>query len=163
MNPELLYYISLAEYGSKDFYKDYYFVPYKLNYNPNTKTITAYYKHERNPNGTYQAIWLADANAHDLGYNFAYMDYSNNIGFYEISATNEDNTLKTDIKGITGYYMHGTACGMPGGCNNYAPYWQYYNAFYLDDLPAEVNIKLWRSQPANPTDNADINFRMIFE
>ena len=160
LNPELLYYVSLAEYGDDDFYKDYTFVPYMLNYNPGTKTITAYYKHERNPIGTYQSIWLADANAHDLGYNFAYMNYSNNIKFYKKYG---DNTLKADIKEITGYYMHGSVCGVPGGCNNYAPYWQYYNSFYLDNLPAEVNIKLWRSRPANPTDNADINFRMIFE
>lgn len=165
LNPDLLYYVSIAENedSEKDYkviYKDFYFFPYKATYNPNTKTITAYIKNDTKPDGDYQPITLADANAHDLGFRYAYMDYSSNIGFYE---DYKNNTLASDIKNITGYYMHGSACGIPGGCNNYAPYWQYYNQFYLKKLPAEFNIKLWKNPPNDINTKADINFRMVFE
>jgi len=167
LNPELLYYISVAEGENADthytvLYKDFDFLPYKATYNPKTKTITAYIKNDRKENGRYQTITLADANAHDLGYNYAYMDKYTNIGFYT-DENYKNNSLKSDIKPITGWYMHGPACGLPGGCNNYAPYWQYYNCFYLDGLPADINIKLWKNRPENTSQEADMNYRIIFE
>ena len=160
LNPELLYYISLAEFNDKNFYKDYYFVPYRLTYNPRTKTITAYYKHEKNPKGTHQTIYLEDMNARDLGYNYAFMNDSYNVDFYE---EYENNTLKTGVKELQGFYTHGNACKIPGGCNNVGPRNVEQNAFYLDDLPAKFNIKLWKNQPRNSSQTADINMEMIFE
>ena len=167
LNPELLYYVSVSEGQNADthyvvLYKDFDFLPYKAEYNPNTKTITVHIKNERMEHGHYQTIALADANAHDLGYKYAFMDNYHNIGFYNEN-NYKNNTLKSDIKPITGWYMHGPACGLPGGCNNYAPYWQYYNQFYLNNLPASVHIKLWKNQPENPAQEADINYQMIFE
>ncbi len=167
LNPELLYYISVAGGENADthytvLYKDFDFLPYKATYNPSNKTITAYIKNEHKENGHYQTITLADANAHDLGFKYAYMDKYQNLGFYK-DGNYKNNSLKSDIKPITGWYMHGPACGIPGGCNNYAPYWQYYNQFYLKGLPANFNIKLWKSRPANTEQEADMNFRIIFE
>jgi ABC-type antimicrobial peptide transport system permease subunit len=172
MNPELLYFVSTTDYYEEPaddwiyLYKTFNFLPYRTIYNPHNKTITAYITNEKNENESkynrkYLPIYLSDSNAHDLGYKYAYMDYSNNIGFYKEEKFNK--TLKTDVVEITGYYVHGSACGIPGGCNNYAPYWQYYNEFYLRDLPAEFNIKLWKNKPSSPENEADINFKMVFE
>ena len=168
LNPELLYYISLQENEDsatenyKPLYKDSYFVPRTVNYNRDTNTITAYFRNARTENGNYQPISLADTNAHDLGYQYAYMDQLNNVGFYT-DEPYRNNRLDKDIKEVTGWYMHGPACGVPGGCNNYAPYWQYYNYFYLRSLPASFNIKLWKQRPASVQQRADINFKMVFE
>ena len=168
MNPELLYYVSVIDFYKKDedegkyLYNTFNFLPYRVTYTPNNKTITAYIRNERNENGDYLPINLCDSNAHDLGYHYAYMDSYSNLGFYKKDQY-KNNYLKSGIKDITGYFMHGTACGIPGGCNNYAPYWQYYNKFYLKDLPASFNIKLWRNRPLSTEDDADINFRMVFE
>ena len=167
LNPELLYYLSTSENEdaqSEDFiplYKDFYFIPYKLTYNPSTNTITAYIQNDKTENGTYQPIFLSDTNAHDLGYKYAYMAESENVGFYTKYKA-ENNTLKSGIKELTGYYTHGNACGYEGGCNNYAPYWQYYNYIFLKKLPARFTIKLWKTKPANVEKTADINFQMIF-
>ena len=167
LNPELLYYISATVGQDADthyvvLYKDFDFLPYKAEYSPGTKTITVYIKNERVEHGRYQTITLADANAHDLGYKYSYMDKYKNIGFYK-EKLYKNNRLNSDIKEVTGWYMHGPACGIPGGCNNYAPYWQYYNQFYLDGLPASFNIKLWKEKPNSPEQDADMNYRMVFE
>lgn len=166
LNPELLYYVSISEYGEGSmwipFYKPSPFEPYKVVYKPEIKTIIAYIKNERNKNGNYEPITLADSNAHDLGYKYAYMDSYDNVGFYNRDNYN-NNSLHLDIKEVTGWYMHGSACGIPGGCNNYAPYWQYYNTFYLENLPATVHIKLWKNKPARIEQEADINYELIFE
>jgi len=166
LNPELLYYIHPVDYYKKSdyvyLYKTYNFLPYKVTYNSSTNTITAYISNEHNENGEYLPITIADANAHDLGYRYAYMNKSKNVGFYK-DGNYANNTLKTEIKPVTGWYMHGPACGIPGGCNNYAPYWQYYNHFYLKALPARFNIKLWKNKPENVEQEADINFKMVFK
>ena len=162
VNPELLYYVDVGEDKGNSLYGDYDFMPYKVTYNKNTNTISSYFRNYRNENAKIQEICLADTNAHDLGFKFAYMDKYKNIGFYT-DEPYKNNTLASNIKEITGYYMHGSACGMPGGCNNYAPYWQYYNYFYLNDLPANVHIKLWKNKPNSPEQRADINYEMIFE
>ena len=172
LNPELLYFVSLSENEdaeNSDFhvlYKDFDFVPYNVKYNPSAKTITAHIKNEkknfRNRSTTYQPICLADSNAHDLGYKYAYMDSYENIGFYSESPY-KNNTLASGIKEITGYYTHGNACGISGGCNNYAPYWQYYNYFFIYDFPAKIHIKLWKNRPSSVGQEADINYQMIFE
>ena len=161
LNPELLYYVSIAD-NTEDFYKDFYFLPYRVTYNPSTKTITAYIKNDTKPNVNYQRITLADSNAHDLGYKYAYMNEHINIGFWD-EGNYKNNSLESGIKEVTGWYMHGSVCGVPGGCNNYAPYWQYYNQFYLKWLPATLNIKLWKNRPENTNKEADINFKMVFE
>jgi len=167
LNPELLYYVSIAENEDventnfKTLYKDFYFAPYKVTYDSDTNTITAYIKNEHKE-GNYQPLFLSDSNAHDLGYNYAIMDLSKNIGFYSDSPYKE-STLKSDIQSITGYYMIGSACGIEDGCNNYAPYWQYYNHLYIKRLPAWFNIKLWKNKPANTEQTPDINYKMVFE
>ena len=171
LNPELLYFVSISENEDvvdsnfNTLYKDFYFVPYQVNYNPKNKTIIARIKNnKRNERGknNYQPICLADSNAHDLGYKYAHMDSYENIGFYSESPY-KNNTLASGIKETTGYYMHGSACGIPGGCNNYAPYWQYYNYFYIYDFPAKIHIKLWKNRPQSVEQQADISYLMIFE
>ena len=58
--------------------------------------------------------------------------------------------------------MHGPACGLPGGCNNYSPFETGYE-FYLTDLPAKLHIKLWNQQPKTTSQEEDLNYEIIFE
>lgn len=167
LNPELLYYLVIITFnpqkdGYKYLYNSYDVMPHKVTYNPTDKTITAYIRNERNTEGNFFPLRLADANAHDLGYNYAYMNKKENIGFFRDEPYNSDR-LDTDIKDVVGHYKRGTSCGVPGGCNNYAPYWQYYNNLYLKSLPASFNIKLWKERPTDVNQAADINFQMVFE
>ena len=168
LNPELLYYISVMENEdgiSNDFkplYKDFDFTPHKIEYNSQTNTITVYTKGPKYEGGGYQPLFLSDSNAHDLGYRYAYMDSSENVGFYT-DEPYRNNTLKSKIQSPEGFYMCGSACGVEGGCNNYAPYWQYYNFLFLRRLPARFNIKLWHNRPQTTQAPADINFEMVFE
>ena len=167
LNPELLYYLSTSENEDAEdanfraLYKDFYFVPYRATYDPATKTITAYIKGERK-SGNYQPIYLSDSNAHDLGYNYAHMDFANNVGYYT-DEKYSSSALLHNIQPLTGYYTIGSVCGVQGGCNNYAPYWQYYNHIYLKKIPASFNIKLWKNKPSDRTQKADMNFTMVFE
>ena len=168
LNPEFLYYVSLTENEDgitddfKPLYKDFYFIPYKAEYNRQTNTITVYIKGPKYEGGGHQPIFLSDSNAHDLGYRYAYMESSENVGFYT-DEPYRNNTLKSKIQSPEGFYMCGSACGVEGGCNNYAPYWQYYNFLFLRRLPARFNIKLWHNRPQTTQAPADINFEMVFE
>ena len=165
LNPELLFDVVMCAFPNiipnydNKYDKDLYFIPYKVVYNSNTNTITAYIKNFRNKDFFVQEISLSDVNAHDLGYRYAFMDEFNNITFYQ---KNENNNISTQIYRTNGYYMHGSVCGVVGGCNNYAPYQPQYQ-FYLQDLPASVNIKLWEAMPSNKEQKADLNYRIVFE
>ena len=165
LNPELLFYVEMCAFPDsipnydRKYDKNLHFIPYKVVYNPNTKTITAYIKNFRNKDFFIQEVSLCDVNAHDLGYNYAFMNDFNNITFYQM---NENNNISTQIYRTNGYYMHGSVCGVVGGCNNYAPYQPQYQ-FYLKDLPASVNIKLWEAMPSKKEQKADLNYRIVFE
>lgn len=160
LNPELMLYVVVANLNSAQ--NNYcssidYLRPYKITYNPNTKTISAYinYKDFRDKNNGYRNVVLADANARDLGYNYVTADLSQNIRY------RYDRNLSNRIIGTSGFYHRGYACGLSEGCNNYSPYESGYE-FYLTDLPAKIHMKLWGNDPISERANADLNYEMIF-
>lgn len=162
LNPELMFYHSVPFYN---FYaehniactKDDYVLPYKANYTPADNTIHVYFRYKPlyNKTGYYLNIYIADANAHDLGYNYVFADSTSNLRFRHDKFTLEP--IKT-----RGYYHRGYACGLQEGCNNYSPSETGYT-FYLTDLPAKLHIKLWNQQPASTYQEADLNYEMIYE
>ena len=161
LNPELMFYNCVLGFKFSErniaCTKDDYLLPYKANYTPDDNTIHVYlrYKPLKEKLGYFGNIDISDANAHDLGYNYAFADSTSNIRFKHDKFTLE--TIKT-----RGYYHRGYACGLQEGCNNYSPYETGYE-FYLTDLPAKLHIKLWNQQPASTSQEADLNYEMIFE
>lgn len=89
-------------------------------------------------------------NARDLGYNYFYLvpDKSPNI----ISGNKTTQAVPIN------YFFHkGGSCGHPQGCNNMSPddanFW-----FEVKRLPARIYTKLWKNQPKNSKEKADMIF-----
>ena len=161
LNPELMFYITVPgfKFSKRNIPcgKEDYMLPYKANYTPKDNTIHVFIKYAnlKQKLGYFGNIVIVDANAHDLGYNFVYADNTSNVLFYV------DKFDKEIIK-TRGYYHRGYACGLHEGCNNYSPFETGYQ-FYLTDLPAKLHIKLWNQQPTYTSQEADLNYEMIFE
>lgn len=161
LNPELLFYVDILAYGFKQkngCSEDDYLLPYKLTYNTTEKRLTAHVNYTAfyAKNHRYSNTFIKDANARDMGYNYAYADITDNIRF------KSKPNLSTKIIRTRGFYHHGYSCQIKGGCNNYSPYETGYT-FYLTNIPAALNIKLWKNEPKDPSDSADITFRLIFD
>ncbi len=161
LNPLVMYYPLMASY---DFSKttgcsevDYLLVN-KLSYQPKQKLITAHidYSSFYEKNKVFYRIHLSDTNARDLGYNYAYASNVKNINFAE------DTNISNVIVPTRGFYHRGVSCGVSGGCNNYSPR-QIELEFYITSLPAELYVKLWKKQPADKNDVADMNYHLIFQ
>jgi hypothetical protein len=62
------------------------------------------------------------------------------------------------------YYIHvGSSCGIKGGCNNISPVQQEL-MFYVDNLPASLEVKLWKKRPKDAVfDKADYTYEIRFE
>lgn len=161
LNPAVLYYPLMAAYHfSKTTgcsVADYLLV-YKLTYDEDRNLITAHidYSSFYKKNKVYYRIHLSDTNARDLGYNYAFATKVRNIRFAE------DHNLASDIVPTRGFFHRGGSCGVPGGCNNYSPK-QSELEFYINSLPAELYIKLWKTRPLYKEDPADITYRLIFD
>jgi|GEM_PF-2373620 len=180
LNPELLYYFTIADFSFDDSSKcspaDY-MIPHKLVYHKKKNTIVAYVNYtsllntrgyfasnltrgdeRRMPRSGYFSfdVHPSDANARDLGYNWAYADKIYNIKFAS------DNNFSKQVSPTVGYWHRGYACGLESGCNNYSG---KNNAaeFRTSDLPAAINIKLWKKEPRSPGQKADINYMIVLE
>lgn len=161
LNPELLFYPEslLQNIESISFCSDVdYLFPKQTTYNKENNLLITYinysdyYKKIRK----YYPIFIKDANARDLGYNYVYADATDNIRFAK------KQNISTKIIKTRGFYHHGNSCKIKGGCNNYSPFEAGYE-FYLTNIPAAINIKLWKKKPKNKNDDADITYRLIFE
>ena len=141
----------------KECSKNDYIMPYKANYTPADNTIHVYIKYSplKEKLGYFGNIVIADANAHDLGYNYVFADKTSNIRF-------KVDKFHKEIIQTRGYYHRGYSCGLQEGCNNYSPYETGYE-FYLTDFPAKIDIKLWNQKPNSVTQTADLNYQMVFE
>ena len=161
LNPELMFYVTVPSFGfskrGKECSKNDYIMPYKANYTPEDNTIHVYIKYAplKEKLGYFGNIVITDANAHDLGYNYAFADRISNIRF-------KVNKFHKEIIKTRGYYHRGYACGLQEGCNNYSPFETGYE-FYLTDFPAKIDIKLWNQKPVSSTETADLNYQMVFE
>lgn len=161
LNPELLFYINIASY---EFKKNTgscsavdYLIPYKVDYDSSTETITAYFNYTAfyKKNKAYFGMVLHDANARDMEYHYAFAAEARNIRF------KTDRNLSAQIVQTAGFYHLGGSCGAQGGCNNYSPYNEAYH-FYLKGLPAVLTINLWAERPQSAHETTEMTYRMIF-
>ena len=142
------------------------FMPFSLKYNEKQKLIVAEYEltkdflnHTININNkSYRyPIQLSGLNALDFGFDYGYVFDSKNIKMF-----NNNNENITDIVTKFRDYIHlGSSCRYQGGCNNISPI-QNNLMITVTDLPAEINIKLWKNKPLNKLMKADIYYRIIF-
>lgn len=159
MNPEMMFVPIIGTYSSESSQCSEidYLIPYKMTYNPDTRTIKAYINHadfyKKNQYGA--NIILKDINARDFGYTYAHADRFNKIQF------KHENNLSNEIIRTNGFLHRGYACGLPEGCNNYSPYESGYD-FHIKGAPAMINIKLWYDKPVTTSQKADLNYQMLF-
>ena len=162
LNPELLFYPSVPvyEFSRRNIpcTEVDYFMPYKMTYNPQRKRITAYvnYTDFLRKNKDYYTIYLANANARDLGYNHIFVSKISDARLYK---TKE---LMQKVTSPTGFYHLGGSCGLKEGCNNYSPTDAKYFVS-LNRLPAEIHFKLWKNKPITKYQKADLTFKLIFD
>ena len=161
LNPAIIFYINMnaSKFSTRNYCSEIdYLIPHRLTFSPKERTIRAYinYKDYYAKNKVFYNNVLSDPNARDLGYNYSYMDNYKNIRF------KHEKNLSNSVVQTKGYYHRGFACGLSSGCNNLSPYVPEYE-FYLTDVPAMFNIKLWKKEPTNEHQKADLNYQMIFE
>jgi len=159
LNPEILYHFNIPYYNddvSLCSPLDY-MIPKRLVYHKDKNTIVAYIEFsDLVGKRGHNFLFASDANARDFGYNFAYADR-----FYKIQFKQERN-FSQQITKTTGLWHRGYACGLKEGCNNYSPQNDIIY-FKTVDLPAAINIKLWKNEPKSPEQSADINYMIVFE
>ncbi len=141
------------------------FSPISLQYGEKDKLIVAEYgltkkflKLRTNINGksTRYVIQLSGLNARDFGYHYMYIFDTKNIKMYS-----ETNNATENISIFRDYIHLGGSCKYKDGCNNISPM-QNNLIFSITNLPAEINIKLWKKKPTNPYIKADMYYRIIF-
>jgi hypothetical protein len=93
-------------------------------------------------------LYLSDYNARDFGFNYLAVD----------SSGSENITAAFDkIININQFIHTGGSCGYPGGCNNKSPH-QDELVIKWSKLPAKISIRLWKAQPANARQKADMEY-----
>ena len=141
------------------------FSPISLQYDEKDKLIVAKYKLTKkflklrtNINGqsTRYVIQLSGLNAKDFGYDYMYIFDTKNIKMYS-----EYNNATEDISTFKDYIHLGGSCKYKDGCNNISPM-QNNLMFSVRNLPAEINIKLWKKKPINKYEKGDIYYKIIF-
>lgn len=103
-------------------------------------------------------LQLSGLNARDFGYNYVYAE-----SFKNASIENKNENDITNRVSIFNDFIHlGESCKYNDGCNNVSPM-QFDKTFVLSALPATIDLKLWKKQPANKYQKADIYYRIIIE
>ncbi len=140
------------------------FLPVSLQYSKKNHLIIAKYnltgdflKFRTRINGRTSAypVQLSGLNAKDFGYNYVYAYNMKNIKMYS------SNNVSDDVKEFADYIHLGGSCKYKDGCNNISPM-QYDKMFIVTNLPAEINLKLWKKEPFNKNLKADMYYRIIF-
>lgn len=151
------------EFCTSDYSK---FLPISLQYDKKDKLIVAKYKLTKNflrlrtnINGksTRYVIQLSGLNARDFGYDNMYIFDTKNIKMYS-----ENNNATEDISTFRDYIHLGGSCKYKDGCNNISPM-QNNLIFSITNLPAVINVKLWKTKPINKYVKADMYYKIIFE
>ena len=143
------------------------FVPKSIYYDKKNNLIIAKYavsqkftryKTSINRTKTHYPLQLSGLNALDFGYKYVYAFDTKNINmFYP-----ENSNINDEIKTFQDFIHLGGSCKYKGGCNNISPM-QTDKMFTVSDLPAEINLKLWKKRPINKYMKADIYYKIIFE
>ena len=152
------------EFCTSDYAK---YIPFSLKYNEKEKLITAKYELTKNYinfrtniNGQRKRfpIQLSGLNARDFGYNYVWAFDAKNIKpLYE-----ETTSVLNNLVEFRDFVHRGGSCKFEGGCNNISPM-QNDLMITITDLPAEIDLKLWKKQPGNKFQKADFYYKIIFE
>lgn len=143
------------------------FIPTELGYDEYDSKITAKYNLHREATGEKSPLMakynrpfyieLIGLNARDFGYDYIMLSHMNNV-----SMLDESNASK-HVYRLLDYIHVGNSCGVDGGCNNISPENREL-MFYVTDLPASIDVKLWKNYPENPEfDKPDFKYSIIFE
>ena len=136
-------------------------VPLSAKYSKADKEVEITYKTLIQTNGG--AYEINGVNAKDFGYNYIYLDKSKST--YNINFIVNDN-VSTSVKDINNFIHLGTSCRVEGGCNNLSPERRDLK-FTPSTVAAGVSnpslyIKLWKTMPSSPYDEADLNVKFTF-
>lgn len=171
-NPNML--VSLNNYvipwhteANDDFCTSEYskFLPHSLKYDKNNKLLVIEYQVPRrfldmraniSGNSVRFPIQLSGLNALDFGYKYVYAFDTKNVRMYDYN-----NNITKHIGEFVDYIHLGNSCKYKGGCNNISPV-QFDKMIMLTDLPAEINLKLWKNEPINKYIKADIYYKIVF-
>ena len=171
-NPNML--VSLNNYvipwhteANDDFCTSEYskFLPHSLKYDKNNKLLVIEYQVPRrfldmraniSGNSVRFPIQLSGLNALDFGYKYVYAFDTKNIQMYDYN-----NNITKHIGEFVDYIHLGNSCKYKGGCNNISPV-QFDKMIMLTNLPAEINLKLWKNEPINKYIKADIYYKIVF-
>lgn len=171
-NPNML--VSLNDYiipwhteANDDFCTSEYskFLPHSLKYDKNNKLLVIEYQVPRrfldmraniSGNSVRFPIQLSGLNALDFGYKYVYAFDTKNVRMYDYN-----NNITKHIGEFVDYIHLGNSCKYKGGCNNISPV-QFDKMIMLTNLPAEINLKLWKNEPINKYIKADIYYKIVF-
>ena len=137
-------------------------IPIGINYKKSDNEIIV--KYSKLPFNAYAPYTYTfnGINAHDLGYNYAYVDLKKST--LNLKFPNLPNNLSTGVQQFHNYIHLGSSCGHEGGCNNGSPRQPSMEFEYNPrNQGGEIYIKLWRQRPLNKNMPADINERIIIE
>ena len=143
------------------------FIPYSLKYNKKDNLFIVTYKVPKefldfryNIDGKSHRFMmqLSGLNARDFGYDYVWAFESNNIKFRNTG----EPTVEDEVQKFQNFIHLGGSCSYKDGCNNISPM-QIPLMIKVTDLPAEINLKLWKKYPANKYSKADIYYKIIFE
>lgn len=101
---------------------------------------------------------LSGLNALDFGYKYVYGYDSKNIKMLYP----ESSDIMSDVQTFRDFIHLGGSCQYKGGCNNLSPL-QTGLIFNVQNLPAEISLKLWKKHPSNKNSKADAYFKIVFE
>ncbi|MCM1009776.1 MAG: hypothetical protein NC390_02715 [Fusobacterium sp.] len=149
------------------------FMPSKIIYKPERKLLEITYPLDKaviGKNHYNEKMWLLliALNARDAGYNYITSTRFVNGAFYDSIWNNytkqyQDNENISNIVFKFNDYIHlGTSCGLAGGCNNISPR-QMAMEFDIWELPARLELKLWKKQPSSRNAAPDLYCNLIFE
>lgn len=107
---------------------------------------------------TLDDAWFAlqPYNARDFNLNYLYVDGEPSFG------VEHDQGAPTDAVSLPHLIHLGGSCQYPGGCNNMSPAHPPTDNWRLNELPAQMTVKLWRAAPNAPAQPADLSFTLFF-
>ncbi len=86
-------------------------------------------------------------NARDFGYRYLAFDRAH---LSRVTVPKPDEPIA-----LLQFIHRGGSCGYPGGCNNMSPY-QATLDILVESFPAQLEVKLWRSEPQSAAQPADL-------
>lgn len=103
-------------------------------------------------------VQLSGLNALDFGYRYVWAFDSKNIKMLH----QDEKAVLDEVIQFRDYVHLGGSCRYEGGCNNISPMQQEL-MLTITNLPAEIDLKLWKKEPMNKFHKADFYYKIVFE